>query len=155
MFDFFKKKTEAELLRDGIKKIIRRIEKHEGSYVEVCVNFVKELPNNELYKSIGFVEESKLSSTKSEVMCAALIMLSALQNNEIVDSDDGFFLEIAKHSFVYSSCIASDEDIKNLLLNPTSILSYRDNLLDKNKAVWTTWIDSDPNLLKEMRGVCV
>lgn len=151
MFSFFKKKTEAELLRDGMKKTIRQIEKYEGGCVEVCVNFVKEISNNELYKSIGFVEESKLSSPKSEVMCAALIMLSALQNNEIVDSDDGFFLEIAKNSFVYSSCIASDEDVKNILLNPTSILSHRDDLLDKSNAAWANWIDSDPKLLKKMR----
>jgi hypothetical protein len=150
MFNFFKKKTEDELLRDGIKKTIRNINKYKGGCGEVCINFTKELAENELFKSIGYAEEAKLSISKTEGMYAALMLLSALKNEQVTDTEDGFLMSIAEHSFVYSSCVASDEELQKLMLTSgAEVFTQRDELLKKNKDAWIRWLEADASLLKK------
>ena len=149
MFGIFKKKTENEKLRRALRNTIVRIDKIKGGCVSVCIDFSKSIGNSKILNSIGYIEEAVIKHDKSTIMYAALILLTLLRSNKL-DDPDGMLIKMAETAFVLSSVIVSDEGLKQLMLNPTSIFIKRDELLEKYRAAWSDWNLMDIETLKKV-----
>jgi hypothetical protein len=78
MFNFFKK-DESKELRKHIKTITKEIH-NGGGAIGVCADFVNFLVEDELFKTLGIFNKSKLPQSESKLMWAAILLLDDIKN---------------------------------------------------------------------------
>jgi hypothetical protein len=139
MFGLFKKKSPNELLLENIKSTVKRINRIDGGCVKVCMDFINETHNNDIFKAIGFIQSSGLKQNKTEIMYAALILLALLRSDKLNDSD-GFLIQLAEGTFVLSNVIVDEDEMKELMLMSASIIEKREVLLEKSRSAWQEWM---------------
>jgi chromosome segregation and condensation protein ScpB len=144
MFNLFKKDKSSDLSKH-IKNLTKEID-NDGTAIAVCGSFANFLTNDELFKSLGVFNESKLPHSKSKLMLAAILLLKDIKNppNFVTNEDLEYMNAIAKASFVYSSSAVSDSQLAELLLMPSSnALEAIRELKQPYEAVWGEWLTTD------------
>jgi hypothetical protein len=151
MFRFFKKKTSDDFLLEHIKKVNKKIARGKGGCIQVCRDFLHSTANNDLYKNIGFFNSSEIKHNQVEIMYSAVILLALLKTKKIND-EDGLVLQLAETTFVLSSLIVDENEMKSILLitGAAHFIEKREALLEKHKSAWNDWLNINPNLLTKI-----
>ena len=150
MLGLFKNKTPDELLFEHIKKVHKKISRGKGGCIQVCMDFMTCTTENDLYKSIGFFMSSELKNTQAEVMYSAVILLALLKTGKI-NHDEELVLQLAETTFVLSSLIIDESEIKSVLLMiDTPLIEKREALLEKHRSAWREWSTIHPSLLTKI-----
>ncbi len=154
MFSIFKKSPSDEL-RTAIKNLVKDINLNGGA-ISFCGNFAELVVNDDLFKTLGIFNESKLPHPKSQLMLASIMLLSDIKNPpDFLDKDNLEYMRaISKATFVYSNCAVSDAELSELLLMPSSdALTTIRNKKIKYEEAWNDWLTSDVDIEKLMYSV--
>jgi hypothetical protein len=147
MFNLFKK-SDAEKTRDHISRMNAEIDK-AGGPIAVCHRFVQVLTEDELFKTLGIFNETKLPYPQSQLMLASLLLLSQIKSSPQEFGDDNleFARSIAKASFVYPSSAVTDEELGEFLLMPANeAMEAIRHRKDKYIEAWERWLTTDLDL---------
>ena len=152
MFGFFKKKSqqeiEFEVVLKTIKQSAKEINKHNGKYVEVCLEFMKFAKDDELYKDIGLIWDKYVPHNKVHVAHASLMLLAALKTGRIDKSKEDFLQILAKFAFENSVFIMSSEEMQPLVADSDLLVDRKNELKKSSTDMWNDWDNTDLKLLR-------
>jgi len=150
MFNLFKKKTQVEIdneiMLKGFKNIVKDINNNKGLHLEVCIDFVKFIPENDLFKSLRLIWADDCPHPKTHIMLSSLMLLGSIHKGTIKDKDDHYF-NIAKLAFQTSNVILTSEELKPLLEDAELVIETRNQLMLKAQKSWDDWMAADPKFL--------
>jgi hypothetical protein len=147
MFNFFKK-DESTALKNHIKKLTKEIYKSGGA-IGVCGDFVDFLIKDELFKTLGIFNKSKLPHSESKLMWAAILLLNDIKNppDFVTKENLEYMNAVSKASFIYSSSAVTDDELAELLLMPsTKALEAIQQRKEPYEAAWNNWLTSDVDI---------
>lgn len=149
MFNFFKK-DESKDLRKHIKTITKEIY-NGGGAIGVCGDFVNFLVEDELFKTLGIFNKSKLPDSESKLMWAAILLLDDIKNppDFVTKENLEYMNAVAKASFLYPSSAVTDAELAELLLMPsTEALEAIRQRKEPYEAAWNEWLITDVDIDK-------
>lgn len=149
MFNFFKK-DESKFLRKYIKTITKEIYR-DGGAIGICGDFVDFLIKDELFKTLGIFNKSKLPYSESKLMWAAILLLSDIKNppDFVTKENLEYMNAISKASFIYSSSAVTDDELAEILLMPsTKAIEVIQQRKEPYESAWNNWLTSDVDIDK-------
>ncbi len=144
MFNIFKPK-QANELHSHMQNLVNDINLNGGA-IKFCGDFAEIVINDELFKTLGVINLSKLPQPKSQLMIASILLLKDIKNPPMFLTEENleYMKAVSKAAFVYSNTAVNDEELGELLLMPSSnALAHIKNQREKYELAWNEWLTTD------------